>query len=640
MASPDLQPGAGPSETSREFPLLSPKQERLFTKRHIHRWKSPLLMSSFFVIGLAMSLAHCIFYPALKKKIVGDSSSQEEKLRFGTAFSFLAQISLGASVWTVYTQWLWRTVRRKDITVGVFNSAFSADTSFWSLLNFEMLRKLRTGSAMALFAWHVYEPSSSLLLPPFFTPATLFVYPSTNTQEINEPMPYPAIADSSVGHRFAYSPPFRRGTTQYVDDVSRLLTGPRTTLNLISTATASLGEILPINSPYNSSEYSITFFAPIIKCQGANATETALISGFLEEEMATKLGTSEETDSAYFNFMPSYDSNGTLFAASTPRQQTPSNATNQLWMTFLRSTSTLDANGTRVKERHYQVCRLHNATYYLHVARAHGFQNISGSYDVLEEVPFPNDKPGDVSNMAQHAYSAFMWVIADQLVGKFSWYENTNQSDPSRAAQFGVIDSQIERTSLLGSWDLDAFFDFDEEKGMYKDRNLSLSDQRLQDKALARNRTLDVLIEELSFNTTVGLMHNDLLNNHTNTTVLRTDDVNRYDYKPYGLFIPYALANLFTLISVIFGIYSYIHDDVMPDKMFQDIVSAAEDPMIVHLVRDRKRNLTAVFENGNLKLMAGPERAQKETLRKVKVLWGKVGGRKTKGKVMKSRGLR
>jgi len=74
----------------------------------------------------------------------------------------------------------------------------------------------------------------------------------------------------------------------------------------------------------------------------------------------------------------------------------------------------------------------------------------------------------------------------------------------------------------------------------------------------------------------------------------------------------------------------------MPDKMFQDIVSAAEDPVIVHLVRDRKRSLTAVFENGNLKLMAGPERAQKGTLRKVKVLWGKVGGRKTKGKVIKS----
>jgi hypothetical protein len=63
----------------------------------------------------------------------------------------------------------------------------------------------------------------------------------------------------------------------------------------------------------------------------------------------------------------------------------------------------------------------------------------------------------------------------------------------------------------LGSVDLDAFFDLDEEKGLYTDKNFTLSDQRVQDKALAKNRTLDVLIEELSFNTTISLMHNNLL---------------------------------------------------------------------------------------------------------------------------------
>jgi hypothetical protein len=80
--------------------------------------------------------------------------------RFGTAFAFLAQICLGASVWTAYTQWLWRTVKRKDMTVGAWNDAFSADTSVLSLLNLEMLRKLRLGSAMAFFAWYTKGLSS------------------------------------------------------------------------------------------------------------------------------------------------------------------------------------------------------------------------------------------------------------------------------------------------------------------------------------------------------------------------------------------------------------------------------------------------------------------------------------------------
>jgi hypothetical protein len=41
------------------------------------------------------------------------------------------------------------------MTVAAWNCAFSADTSFLSLLNIEMLRKLRLGSAMAFFAWYV-----------------------------------------------------------------------------------------------------------------------------------------------------------------------------------------------------------------------------------------------------------------------------------------------------------------------------------------------------------------------------------------------------------------------------------------------------------------------------------------------------
>lgn len=49
--------------------------------RHIHRWKSPLLMVTFFLVGLAMSLAHCIFYSSMRDKIVGNSDAQEEKIR-------------------------------------------------------------------------------------------------------------------------------------------------------------------------------------------------------------------------------------------------------------------------------------------------------------------------------------------------------------------------------------------------------------------------------------------------------------------------------------------------------------------------------------------------------------------------------
>ena len=324
-------------------------------------------------------------------------------------------------------------------------------------------------------------------------------------------MPYPAIAYGDAASKFAYSPPFHRNTTQYIDDASRIFTGPRTNLDLIATATASFGEILLIDVPYNTSEYNITFFAPIVKCEDANTSRSAQISDFLKQEMDIKLGTAVQSDNAYYGFVPTYNSSGGLEANAEPRQQTPSNATNELWMTFLRPIAQLDSKGVNLNERHFQTCALHNASYHLTVQRDHGFQNVSGTYETVEVIPFPADSPNTASNMPRHAYSAFMWVMSDILVGRFAWYKDTNQSDPSLPSQYGIIDSNIQRTSLLGSHDLDAYFSFDEENGLYSNNNTTLSDQRLQDKAMAKNRTLDVLIEELSFNVTVSLMHNQLL---------------------------------------------------------------------------------------------------------------------------------
>jgi hypothetical protein len=286
-------------------------------------------------------------------------------------------------------------------------------------------------------------------------------------------------------------------------------------MGLIATATSSLGQILPIDLPYNNSEFSVQFFAPIVRCEEANSSVAEQIDMFREQEL-TNWGSARENDSAYFGFVPTYDDSGHLKAIWHPRQQTPSIPLNELWMTFLRPE--ISQNGSRIKPRHYQTCQPYNASYQLNVSQYHGVQEVKGNYAIGDVVPFPEDHADTHSNMTRHAFSAFMWVLCDQLVGKLAWVVDSNGTSPSNprsAHQFGVIDSPIQRTSLLGSRDLDAFFEMDEEMSLYNDQNIThaqdLSDQRLRDKALAKNRTLAVLIEELSFNTTVSLMHNRLL---------------------------------------------------------------------------------------------------------------------------------
>jgi hypothetical protein len=123
----------------------------------------------------------------------------------------------------------------------------------------------------------------------------------------------------------------------------------------------------------------------------------------LEQDMATTFEDRQETDSAYFGFVPTYI-NGNLTAVWQSRQQTTYKPLNELWMTFLRPE--IHSSGERIKLRHYQICKPYNASYNLNISQYHGVQTVSKNYTIHEAIPFPVDNPNKTSDMTQHAYSA------------------------------------------------------------------------------------------------------------------------------------------------------------------------------------------------------------------------------------------
>lgn len=461
------------------------------------------------------------------------------------------------------------------------DAAFGANEAILSLFNTELLRKFKSGSILALLAW-------CLLLPAFFTPATLFVNQGTETYEVVQEVPSLAISNAAEGHRFAYSPPTERNITRYRgsddhDSKRRTFAGPRTAVSLVSTATAALGEILPLPAPHEQSSYNISFYGPAVSCGVANATAGKMIDGFLETKMAKRLGTAREADNAYYAFVPVWAEDGALKPFAKPQERGPSNGTNDVWVTFSKYVNrSLDdrvlAARERQRQRHKLVCRLHNATYDLTLSWDLGVQTVSGRRTLGERVSFPTAEQarGDEgpSNMAQHAYAAFMWVLTDQLVGSMSWYEdetkkgdgdlgrdpqgkpeytdlspssgdtldsgaghmdskkdsgeksnaeaNLAQREPEHyraakltspaPAQFGVIDTPLEHNVLLGCDDLDVFFDFSHRLYSFDESRMEgLKDQRRRDKNMAGGLSLGELIEQLSFNVTVSLLQNELL---------------------------------------------------------------------------------------------------------------------------------
>jgi hypothetical protein len=73
--------------------------------------------------------------------------------RYGTIFAFVAQFNLASSVGIAYTQWLWKTLRKRDVTVSALDKAFTAPEQIASMFNTEMLRKIKLGLLIASIAW-------------------------------------------------------------------------------------------------------------------------------------------------------------------------------------------------------------------------------------------------------------------------------------------------------------------------------------------------------------------------------------------------------------------------------------------------------------------------------------------------------
>jgi len=114
-----------------------------------------------------------------------------------------------------------------------------------------------------------------------------------------------------------------------------------------------------------------------------------------------------------------------------------------------------------------------------------------------------------------------------------------------------------------------------------------ISDQRQQDIALARSRVLDILIEELAFNTTLSFMNSNLLSPSMTTNTTITTSINTYACYSQNLLLLYGLAIFFALLANILGAFAYMRNGVSHDKSFSAILASTRDPGLMGLFHAR-----------------------------------------------------
>jgi hypothetical protein len=117
---------------------------------HVH-WTTPALIGSLFLAGVAAAVGHHFFYAHLNGQPAHD---QLKKIRYGTAMAFFVKSTLVGTSIMCNRQRIWRTFRRKAMTIEGIDGLFSAPedpTQFF--INGEMWKNGKLATFMALCCW-------------------------------------------------------------------------------------------------------------------------------------------------------------------------------------------------------------------------------------------------------------------------------------------------------------------------------------------------------------------------------------------------------------------------------------------------------------------------------------------------------
>lgn len=322
------------------------------------------------------------------------------------------------------------------------------------------------------------------------------------------------ISDVNQAHRYAYAVPRNLSLPD-----EKTFLRPRTVLTRLVVASSTTATILPITPPFTNATYEVKFYGPVVKCKDASGEVAAQIQAATERARFVADQSLMQLQNSYFGFVPDLSKEG-LMANNGVVQVTNRSDTsgalygsNEMWLGFNRYFDNPD--GSFTSRRHNLQCQLWNTSYHVNFRFVQGVQSVSWkALEPLNLVPYPTGPSRTDQDEQDMAYTSFMWTLSDQLIGSVGFYSNIAAIPSSGASNtFSQILTSLQETALLGSSDLQSFFDYNRvlypsKKGTGTEK---VSDQRAADIALARNRTLDVLIEELSANITVSMMSSDLL---------------------------------------------------------------------------------------------------------------------------------
>lgn len=140
-------------------------------------WYTPVTIVGLLLLGIASASGHHLFYSQLHRTPVGDFNRQRWVFWIGSSLGFLTKVSFTAVLGISRSQSVWVTLRRESMTIGGIDALFGAGTNPTCFINFNMLRKAKFATAIALMMWMF--PLTAILTPGTISVKTV-PHPSTH----------------------------------------------------------------------------------------------------------------------------------------------------------------------------------------------------------------------------------------------------------------------------------------------------------------------------------------------------------------------------------------------------------------------------------------------------------------------------
>ncbi|MCJ1468035.1 hypothetical protein MMC07_006661 [Pseudocyphellaria aurata] len=521
---------------------ISPVSSEIVVERHIY-WLSPALMTGLFIAGVFFAIGHHLYYKSLDGQEVGDLKRQQWPLRFGNVFSFLVKSCLAASAGIACVQWMWKTLRRSYITIEGIDAAFSAQENLLSLLNWEMLSKMRIGTFIALMTWCI--PLAALI-----TPATLSVRPtyqyietsekvaSLNMSSVFSDFPYPSLEQMAFLEHFA--------EFQY-----SMIVGPSLPLARIASASATTGDIFRIAKPLPEPNmtYQIDLYVPAIRCENSS-----FVVAFKTAKAAVIAARKGRNTSVPFDIgsldlehlIYHVDSETTLLIGYYA-EQSPVFDDNGLRRSQLRIVIA-DHDDDNSTKPLFLTCMLWNASSIFKISYKDDVQSVQReNFTYVNKIVysghFEHHRLGEETrkrphpkNLADTAYTMFFWAICNQLYGLVSVNVSTSFTD-----LISSVD-ELSDTPLTGA---------SEYVSMMRNFSIYYPDK-------SRKGTL------------------------TPAVVTYTQLRNEYSYEYHNLVLAYGLAILFTLLCIVLGWSAFISNGMSYEYTVSSIIGTAQNPDVGH----------------------------------------------------------